>query len=402
MNENEKFIEKILNNRIILAVLLLALCGPYMLTRDLEQTKVIYGCATMLASWFMIILYARYGKWSFGVKWLAAFMLWTFLTTYFISGNVLSFYQVFLPIIGASLLAELAIEYKAVCVLDMTAIYRLYIYANLVLILLKPFGYKPQARARWLLGYRNIQAWFLLPLATILILRALWKFRKLDLWTCIDLALITVTIVIIKSSTSWVGGFVYLFMALIGLFFYKKKKKLPGIFNLFDGIVLSVAFYVGIIVCKLQSVFSALIVNVLQRDITFSSRVSMWDMTRDYLKSRWFAGCGYMTVQNFKKIFGKYAHPHNYILSVMMQGGIILLLIVCAGLVVAAVRLYKNRASIIANLFMGLLLSFLVMGMTEALSAYLCPLLYPVLLLAMRTKELDEVIKVPEGTEKIG
>ena len=46
MQSEKKMIEKLFNNKILLGILLLALCGPYMLTRDMEETKHIYEFVT--------------------------------------------------------------------------------------------------------------------------------------------------------------------------------------------------------------------------------------------------------------------------------------------------------------------------------------------------------------------
>lgn len=395
--KEEKWICRVLNNRAVLAILLFTLCAPYMLTRDIEGIKEIYMCLILVVSGAVILLYARYGAWNTSVKWLTVFILWSFLTTYFVSGELPSFLRVYFPIIALALLAELAVQYRVSALLDMVAVFRIYIYVNLILVFMYPTGCS--GAFRWLLGYRNIQSWFLLPLATMLIIRALWKFGRIDWWTAIDLLVIAVTIKTIKSATSLVGAVVYGILLLVCFICYRMKKKLPVLCSLFSGLLLSAAFYAGIIVLKLQKIFEPLIVNVLKRDMSFTSRTTMWDMTREYLHSHWLAGGGYMTVSAFKKMFSKYSHPHNFILSVMMQGGIVLLLIVCIGFGIAAVRLYRNRQSVISSLFVSLLFSFLVMGFTEALSPYLCPLLYPMVVLAMHTQELDGLLNKETGSE---
>ena len=104
MQSEKKMIEKLFNNKILLGILLLALCGPYMLTRDMEETKHIYEFVTTIASWAVIFLYARYGKITIPAVWLFVFLGWSFVTTFFLSGNTLSYYQVFLPVAAMALL----------------------------------------------------------------------------------------------------------------------------------------------------------------------------------------------------------------------------------------------------------------------------------------------------------
>ena len=402
MQSEKKMIEKLFNNKILLGILLLALCGPYMLTRDMEETKHIYEFVTTIASWAVIFLYARYGKITIPAVWLFVFLGWSFVTTFFLSGNTLSYYQVFLPVAAMALLIELAIIYKGYALLDAVAVFRIYLYINFLLIIL--FRQGVSGPERWLLGYRNMQSWTILPVVTLLVIRAFWKFGKLDIVTVLDLMISLITLIVIKSATSWVGAFVYLIFFCISLICYKKRKAIPGIINLFDGLAVSVLFFAGIVVFKLQAVFEPLIVSVFHRDISFTGRTRVWDMALQYIREHWLVGAGYLKRAEYIKLFPddvfQYPHPHNYFLSLLMQGGIVLLGIVTIGFVISGIRLWKNRDCLAANLLLAFLLSILVMGFTEALSIYMCPLMYPMLVLSMHAEELRNIFTISEGRRK--
>lgn len=395
MEKEKTIIEKLFDNKIFLAMLIVALCGPYMLTRGIASIKVLYEFITAVASWLVIFLYVKYGKITVPAKWMFLFIGWTFVTTFFLSRNTMSFYQLFLPITAMALLIELAFQYKGYNLLDVTSIFRIYIYINFFMVVFFPEGVLENS-SWWFLGYRNIQSWTLLPVATLLIIRALWKFGKLDRWTYSDLTVIFLTLILIKSATSWIGTFVYLVVAGIAWICYKKHKMMPKIINLFDGLLITGVFFVGIILCKLQFVFEPIIVNVLHKDITFTGRTVIWDMTVEYVKEHWLTGAGYLTITDFRNLFPdnvySYAHPHNYVLSLMVQGGIILLAIAILGIVLSGMRLWKCRGRIVANLFLALLLSMQIMGLTEALSVYLCPLMYPMLTLSMHIEKIDKIV----------
>lgn len=396
-SDEKNLIQRLFDSKIALAILLLMLVGPYMLTRNIKTTKVLYEFVTAVASWAVILLYARYGKLTVPVKWLLVFLDWTFVTTFFISGNTLSFYQLFLPITAISLLIELAFLYDGYNLLDAVAVFRIYIYVNLALIFIAPRGVT--GYCSWLLGYRNIQSWFLIPVMTLLTIRALWKFRKVDMFTIVDIVACVFTIIKIKSSTSWVGLFVYLVIAGIAVVCYKMKKAMPRIINVFDGWVVSFAFLFGIIICKWQAVFEPIIVRILHRDITFSGRTDLWDMAVSQIKAHWLLGYGYLTRAEYSELFAKqrgYVHPHNYMLTLLMEGGVILLVIVLAGFLLAGYKLWKHSNDLAANLFVALLCSFLVMGFTEALSVYMCPLLYPMMIVSMHAEGLKSIINMKE------
>ena len=402
MQNEKKNIEKLFNNKIFLGILLLALCGPYMLTRDMEETKHIYEFVTTIASWAVIFLYARYGKITIPAVWLFVFLGWSFVTTFFLSGNTLSFYQVFLPVAAMSLLIELAIIHKGYTLLDAVAVFRIYLYVNFFLVIL--FRQCVSGPERWLLGYRNMQSWTILPVLTLLMIRALWKFGKIDKLTLLDVVVGMITLVIVRSATSWVGAFVYLVMAVITFVCYRMKKPMPRIINLFDGLAATFLFFVGIVLFKLQHVFEPLIVNILHKDISFTGRTVVWDMALQYIREHWLVGGGYLKRAEYIKLFPdevfQYPHPHNYFLSLLMQGGIVLFGIVIVGFVISGIRLWKNRDCLAANLLLAFLLSMLVMGFTEALSIYMCPLMYPMLVLSMHAEELRNIFTISEGRRK--
>lgn len=396
MEKETTVIEKIFANKILLILLILALCGPYMFTRGVKSIKLLYEFITTVTSWGMVFLYARYGKLTLPAKWTFLFVGWTFVTTFFLSNNTTSFYQLFLQITAIILLIELAFQYKAYTLLEATVVFRAYIYINLVMILLSPQGMLGN-ESWWLLGYRNIHSWTLLPIATLLIMRAFWKFGKLDKLTVLDLILILLTLVVVKSATTLIGIFVYLFVAVIAWLCYKKNTEMPKVINLFDGLIVTLVFFVGIILCHVEQIFEPFIVKILHKDITFTGRRWIWDQTVAYLKEHFWFGKGYLTISDFRKIFPggefDYAHPHNYVLSLMMQGGVILLIIAVLGIIIAGLRLWRNRNCLLANLFLALMLSMIAMGLTESLSVYLCPLMYPMLTMSMHADDMGVIMK---------
>lgn len=396
MQKENSILEKIFSNKIVLMFIIVALCGPYMLTRGIGAIKQLYEFITTVVAWCVVLLYARYGKWTLQAKWISVFIGWTFVTTFFLSQNTKSFYQLFIPIMALVFLIELAFQYKKCELLDATVIFRAYIYLNFVMILVSPQGMLGN-ESWWFLGYRNIQSWTLLPIATLLIMRALWKFGKVNWITWLDLAVIFMTLIIIKSATTWIGTFVYVVIAGIAWICRKKRISMPRIINLFDGLIATILFFGGIVVFHVEKIFEPFIVNVLHRDVTFTGRRWIWDQVLNYLKTRGLFGTGYLTVKDFRKIFAggvfRYAHPHNYVLSVILQGGIILLIIVGVALVISAVCLWKNRDSLMVNLFLALLLSMVLMGLTESLSVYLCPLFYPMVTMSMHAEKMKHIVK---------
>lgn len=401
MPKDNTRIRKFFDNKILLAVLLLALCGPYMLTRDMKSVKLVYEFVTTVSSLLVIGLYVRYGRFSMPVKCLSLYIGWTYVVAFFISHNAASFYQVFLPIIAMVLLIELAFCWQGTGLLDAAVVFRLYVYVNLLLIFLFPAGVTGETR--WLLGYRNMQAWSLLPIMTVLILRSLWKYGKMTKMTWMDVVACAFTIIWIKSATSLMGLLVYLLVAVCALVCHRMGRAMPKVVNLFDGWIVSFLFFFGIVVARLQQVLSPLIVHVLHKDITFTGRTEIWDLTLAYLKKHWLTGSGYLTRADFHKMFPSdlfsYVHPHNFILSLLLQGGLILLVIFGVWTGICGVHLLRERRSTGVNLLLALLLAFMVTGLTEALAVYMCPLLYAMLTLGMHSEQIAKLTQ-PEDQKR--
>ena len=89
------------------------------------------------------------------------------------------------------------------------------------------------------------------------------------------------------------------------------------------GILLSLAVFTAFVLWRIQDVFSWLIVNILHRNLTFSTRTTVWDQALSCIKEKWFLGYGEETLERAVERFG-YMTPHNRYLYMMYKGGCIL------------------------------------------------------------------------------
>lgn len=207
---------------------------------------------------------------------------------------------------------------KTVSVL--TAHYEILIYGNFMTVFLFPQGLYNLGTGRnyWLLGQVNQIILYILPGIMLSLLRECYVLKKerpgLRFWLLMLIS--TVMSVKVWSATSIVG--LALFLALI---FAGEVWKIQ--IDVKWGILLSLAVFAAFVLFRIQDVFSWFIVNVLHRNLTFSTRTTIWDQALNCIKEKWFLGYGEETLERAVERFG-YMTPHNRYLYMMYQGGSIL------------------------------------------------------------------------------
>lgn len=131
------------------------------------------------------------------------------------------------------------------------------------------------------------------------------------------------------------------------------------------GIAAVVSWFVVVVFRKID-LFQHFVVDVLQKDMTFSGRTTMWDCAFDAISQSPFLGQGfgsYLKYWNVNNPLLQVPHCHNAFVDAMYKGGVISLVILVAIIVIACERLQQveNRQikvaltiTIAAFLFMGI------------------------------------------------
>jgi O-antigen ligase len=301
--------------------------------------------------------------------------------------NIYTWFMTEIPSITMCLIFSLWLEKNPGLLIDCFSVFELLIYINLLTILCYPEGlYRSELyTANWFLGYKNPQIRTILPVLSISLIKSYKEYGKLKLRAILLLLSSAITFYLTSSATSLIGIGIF----LIGLFlFHTKKGRLPRLLNLRNIMILVVILFVIVVMLKKQSMFSYIVENVLGRDLTFTYRTDVWDMSLDRIKLKPLWGYGYLTGRNFIEIFGRnvYSHPHNYIMYNMMIGGICLVAIQLVGFLYADKSLNKTMRTIYSKIVFFCLSSFLIMGISESLVSTV--LLYPMVILGMRADAL--------------
>jgi Lipid A core - O-antigen ligase and related enzymes len=327
--------------------------------------------------------------------WIFAFFFSLFFSTVVGSGKVYEYMRTFFPSLAMCLLFSIWIKKSPETLLDAFSVLEILVYINLFSILLHPKGMYETTlyTANWFLGYKNVHIRTILPILSMSCIRSYVKFRRLTLRTYLLIITATVTMFLVGSATSLVG--IVSFMGALFIF-HSKGKELPKWITLLNATVATVVASVMILVFRIQEVFSFLIVEILNRDLTFTTRTNIWDRSLKLFREKMIWGQGYLPGRDFTEHLGSpYAtHPHHFFLYLLVMGGCVFFFVLLWSIFSANRELNESIDSVCSKVVLFTLVAFLIMGLAEALVGTV--LLYPMLILAMNVKN---IVKLENKTQ---
>lgn len=185
----------------------------------------------------------------------------------------------------------------------------------------------------WFLGNRNLFIDFLFPMMALsLFMQYCHNTPKTKFYISLFLSILTVMLT--GSATS-----ILVILIISGYYFVLKNHRI----KMFNPSYLSVIYTIislTIIGAGSSSLFSYFIVNVLNKDITLSSRTIIWRNVIDHIRYSPWVGYGYRSATNFLSN-SNVAHAHNMFLHATYSGGIIALFFLCAIFVLCIKRIRK-------------------------------------------------------------
>lgn len=215
----------------------------------------------------------------------------------------------------------------------------------------------------WFFNNYNSHILTFLPTLMFMFIKNKLLDIKLTIYDLSIISIITYCVFKCFSATSVVAYSVL----LLYLLFSKYIDKFD-IFNIKNYFLIYIAIFFGIIIFRLQNLFSFLIVDILGKNLTFTNRVTVWDNTMNLIKTNWFLGFGKQESLLVTKILGNryFSHAHNTILDVIYKGGIISLILHFIMLFLPIKELYKYRKNKFAKFISIILFCFLIMMNFEA------------------------------------
>ena len=374
---------------LVIIILLFLLKPAYFST--FSMLDKLYTWGSFLCTLFLLLLvFITKRSITTPMKWTFAFYGTILISTIYHGGNVYQFMNNNFGSLAMCLLFSLWLDKSPETLIECFAVYEIYVYINLLTIIMFPDGLYNNGTYYhcWFLGYKNPQIRTILPILCMSMIRSYWKTSRISISSWLLIICCVLTFTLNNSATSLVGIVLFL-----GLFFLvnKKAKELPKAVTLINGLYVSVVACIAIVLFQKQYLFTNIIQGWLNRDLTFTTRVKIWESSWELIKEKPLLGYGFLTSSDYAKIFNsQYAtHPHNYYMYLTITGGICLLAVLYIGFFNANKVLKKTSSVVHGKIILFALYSFLIMGLTESLTSTV--LLYPMLILAMKSQNIVDL-----------
>lgn len=256
------------------------------------------------------------------------------------------------------------------------------IYINLFTLLIAPNGFLSRSN----IAYGMTQEWFLgadayfimwiLP-ALIIAWAYAYIFKRKRKAIMISLAAI-ITEIVRGSGT----GIIVLSLFFIVLIIPIIKKILTPYRSVLIGVI---AFLCIIFLREFDLIVP--ILNLLEKDITFTGRITIWDNAINCIINNPIFGYGILTNDAMVQYLGKSStgiwvgatHCHSQLLQTAFQGGIVaaLLLFCIIGVVTCkSARIWPNKLSNLSGLAIAL---YIIMSITEVFSFPIMYMIFPLI-----------------------
>ena len=246
-------------------------------------------------------------------------------------------------------------------------IFECLIYANLIIMYLYPRGlYRNTVhttRFGWLFGHQNSNILYVLGAICIAMVYFMGNRNAIGRIRAVLLILMSSITVAKTGSANGLIGFALFFILLI-----VNAKRIR--INVFYGLLITLVLFVIIVVLRKQRIF-AFLIDLLNRDVSFSGRDKIWNAAiRCFHNKPWF-GYGVESSAVAEMRFGGVETTHNKILFALYQGGVALT-IPFFGIILAAAKNLANPKMIMPTLAItGAIISLLIQMQAESYNSLL-------------------------------
>lgn len=246
-------------------------------------------------------------------------------------------------------------------------------YLNLLTLLIFPKGFFSRtveaygSSQEWFLGVHN---YFIVWLFPTLVVSFLYKdIIKNEIRANLLIISVVITAVVNMSGTGRVAIFSFLIIMLIPNIIKKHISPIASI------IIVLLGTFVIVVMQKFEFL-RIIIVDFLGKDMTMSSRVTIWSNAMKMIKENLFCGYGYVAEKNMPNYIGKIdsvlwegaTHCHCQYLQVFFQGGIIGFILYIAMLVCVIYSAKECNNKKIASICIISIIIFMIMGITEVMT----------------------------------
>lgn len=330
----------------------------------------VYKLHKIVSGLLIIFLTLKSRKYSKIINYIVLYLLVLIISTMSNNGDYQYLFTLVLGILTLSLITDYGLRNHTDYFLKAFELMLSFlIYMNFITIILNPNGLYTAADTlyteNWLLGYRNSLILYVFPALLCSVINSYKQKEKLLPRTKILFLVSLASTILSGSSTLLVG----LFLILIFMLFKNLFTKV-NLLNTKTYIISYIVMFFGIIIFRVQNLFSFIIVNLLKRDLTFTGRIYIWDYVIEFIKSKPTLGYGVEStlIRYAKTKYWRSFHAHNMFLEVLYKTGFIGLIIFIKIISLSSKELYKTKNNLISKYISWLLFTFMVLLLMEAYS----------------------------------
>ncbi len=295
---------------------------------------------------------------------LSLFYLFIMLMTYINDGNITSLISPFFIILSYFLLIGIGLKRdKCRFIKILSIVYFTYNLINFISIIAFPNGLflLDAAEKSWFLGHKNGLIKWLLPGFSFVGTFDLIKYDKFKIISYFYLIIMISSILISSSTTSIIS-----IVVLVVLLFLKFNRNLKlGFINTNSVIISNFAFFIGVIVLRLQKYFES-IFTFLNKTTSFTGRDILWDRILVYIKNNVLFGNGNSNSELMQYRL-KYSNTssHNLLLDYLYEGGIFCIAILICILLEFEKKLISFKNKNVVSFINIVFFSYSIVWMTE-------------------------------------
>lgn len=251
-----------------------------------------------------------------------------------------------------------------------------YVIINFFTLLLFPNGmYQSGAYSScYFLGYDNTHISVQFPAIILVSILSIYKYGRINIKAWGIIVVVVVSTLITFSATSMIG--ISIFICGIIILLPRKNKKYYKFIKLPSPLITFILF--GVISAFLigGSTFWGIkdtILNIFGKDSTLASRTIIWKNSLFNISEQLIWGYGYESSEtvssklvNISGQTGWGVSPHNFYLSVLYNGGIILFITIVLAFIILNYK-YSSRSNTVEKMIVGLwIFSFMCMCIVES------------------------------------
>jgi O-antigen ligase len=312
-----------MKDKIFLIVLLIPFFKPDIVVHWPLVNQLFNGYL-MISSLYISFMYIKHMKENGFSKFMGLTLLFNFialLSTFLNEGLLVRAFQQFISNVCIVMAIEMGCYQNKKNLIDVLA----FIFFSLTLINISSIFIYPEGLAKtailktpiYFLGIDNRFSFVYLPGICIMGLHDFIYYGKLKFLSYCYFLICFISLFVQWSVGALVAVSIYFFY-----YFFIYRKKVWAIFSpicLFCG---NIGAYFSLTYLRIQNYFSFLIVDILHKDLTLSSRTGIWDRVNLSINEHLLLGCGLETEEIKLSKMSAY-HSHNQFLNITYQYGFI-------------------------------------------------------------------------------